>query len=649
MPELQSLLIFFASFVLVCIASREIGHFLGKYNLPHITGYLLAGALAGPFLLGMLPESAIEELRFVDQLSLAVIAFIAGSELYLKELRSRIRPIMLNVTGVVIAAFIGIGVALFILTETIPFIQEMIVNGTIDATGRIAIALLGATVLLALSPPSTIAVIQEVRARGQFTRTVLSTTVVMDVIIITLFAISAALAGSLLRGDPLTISFAGLLLLDLVLAVGVGYLIGRLLALILVQRWRMSVKMALVLFIGWGVFAGGALFRAFAKETLGLDLHVESLLVAMIAGFYMTNYSGQRDAFDGILHTVSPWVYVAFFTLTGIGLKLDILLAGIGVALLLFLVRMAAIYVGSFGAMTLAQEPPRFRRLYGLGLVTQAGIALGLAREVSVQFPNTLGAEFATLIISVVVLNEIFGPLLLKYALRQAGEANEPERVPLAPHRAAVILGIEPQSVTLARQLSANDWRVIVADTDESQVERMAAEDVDERYIPEISEQTLAGLLDHNTDALVAMMEDDVANLRACRIAQERYGVRRLIVRPNQRAHADDFAALGAIVIDPGSAMVTLLDPAVRAPQSAALMMHTDPEYDIVQITVTEPGIDGMMVRDLRLPNDVLILEIARNGHSLVPNGYTIINQEDDITLIGKPESLREATLKLGY
>ncbi|MEO1443728.1 MAG: cation:proton antiporter, partial [Chloroflexota bacterium] len=87
--------LYFASFVIVAVAAREIGHFLGRFKLPHITGYLLAGLIIGPFVLNLIPSEAIDGLRFVDEISLAVIAFVAGSELYLKELRSRMRPILL--------------------------------------------------------------------------------------------------------------------------------------------------------------------------------------------------------------------------------------------------------------------------------------------------------------------------------------------------------------------------------------------------------------------------------------------------------------------------------------------------------------------------------------------------------------------------
>ena len=52
---------------------------------------------------------------------------------------------------------------------------------------------------------------------------------------------------------------------------------------------------------------------------------MEPLLIALIAGFFVTNFTAQREQFDELLHAIGPLVYVAFFTITGLSLKLDVL------------------------------------------------------------------------------------------------------------------------------------------------------------------------------------------------------------------------------------------------------------------------------------------------------------------------------------
>lgn len=637
---LFSIAIFSATFGIVSLASRQIGVFLSRYGLPYITGYLFVGIAVGPFALAVLPAESTDALRYVDELSLAVIAFVAGSELYLKEIRSRLRQILINTTGVVIAAFAFISIAIYLLSNFIPFMSGL------DASSRIAIALLGATILLALSPPSTIAVIQEMRAKGTFTKTTLSMTVVMDVIIIVLFAISTAIADLLLTNAELNPTFVVFLAIDLAGAVFSGYVVGRLLELVLALRIAKPLKISLILIAGLAVFV-----TSFWVDELKIGIHLEPLLEAMIAGFYVTNFTRYRDEFEEILHDVSPVIYVVFFTLTGIALRIDVLIASGLIAAILFGVRALAIFVGSYIGGTLAGEIPRHRNLLWLGLIAQAGIALGLAREVSVEFHefDFLGNEFATLIISVVVINQILGPLFFKYALRRVGESHEPETAVPDDVRDVLILGVAGQALALARQLRSHDWKVTLVDTNSTNLERLPEEDVAQFHIEEITPETLGKFINKATDAVVAMLDDDRNNLVACEIAYEKFGITRLVVRLNDLTLSDQFTAIGATIVDPASAMVNLLDQSVRTPQAAALTMQNDPTYELVQITITDDEIDNVLCRDLRLPDDVLVVEISRNGETIVPRGSTAIKKGDDIILVGKPESLNEVTLKFGF
>ena len=111
----------------------------------------------------------------------------------------------------------------------------------------------------------------------------------------------------------------------------------------------------------------------------------------------------------------------------------------------------------------------------------------------------------------------------------------------------------------------------------------------------------------------------------------------------------EDFRELGVHVLDPANAMVHLLDHFVRAPQLAAMVFEDDPDHDVIQVTITDPGIDGLHLRELILPDDVLVMAIVRRGHSIVPHGYTNLHLEDELTLIGPTDHLEEVALKLGY
>ncbi|MBT8212737.1 MAG: NAD-binding protein, partial [Acidimicrobiia bacterium] len=190
-------------------------------------------------------------------------------------------------------------------------------------------------------------------------------------------------------------------------------------------------------------------------------------------------------------------------------------------------------------------------------------------------------------------------------------------------------------------------WKVIVADTDADHVERLAAEDVDERHIPSVDEASLDLLFSSEVSAVVAMLGDDEANLAALEYAVEEHGIERLVVRPVNGQYVARFAEIGAFIVDPGSAMVSLLDQAVTTPQSAALLMRRDPDRTVAQIEVSNRDLDGMAVRDLRLPADVLLLEMVRDANSVVVSGHTSLKVGDELTMIADPDSLDEVRMAL--
>ena len=627
------------AFAILCLGSWMIGKGFKALRLPTITGYLFAGAIAGSFGVQMLSSADAERLRFVDEISLAVIAFVAGSELYLKEIKPRLKPILSTAGGILVIAFALLSGALYLLTEVLSFTSEY------SPAARLATALLGGAVLLALSPPSTIAVIKEVRARGPFTRTALGVTVFMDVAIIVLFAVMTSIAAALLTDATLNLGFIGLLLLDLGSAVGIGITSGFILKWLLGLRAPHLVKIGAILALGFGIYELADFVGDWSIGALGFEVYIEPLLIALIAGFFVTNFTPYRIEFESLLHEVGPTVYVAFFTITGLALKLDVLWATLPVALALFAVRVVGIGIGSAVGTSLAGESRKVRTTSWMAFITQAGIALGLAREVAVQFPD-LGDAFATLIISVVVINEVVGPLFLKAGLKRVGEAHLPESDPEETGK-AVIFGVEGQSIALARALMRDGWDVVAVDTDAAQIERISASDVEEVHVADLGDATLEGIIDGETAAVVAMLPDDDANRRVLQFAVERRGIDRLVARPAEGAHAAELAELGAFIVDPGLAMVTLLEQAVQAPQSTALFLRQDPDREVVQVTITNPDVHGLPVRDLRLPLDVLVLEVQRGDTTVLVSGSTVFRNGDQVTLIAERGSLEEVLLRL--
>jgi Trk K+ transport system NAD-binding subunit/Kef-type K+ transport system membrane component KefB len=628
------------AFAIIALAAGRVGQFFAKLKLPMISGFLLAGILAGPYLLRLISLDVVERLSFLDDLSLAVIAFAAGSELHLQELRSRMKSIAwVSIANGLIIPTVGT-VATFYLADYIPFMQPL------SPAGRLAVSLLAGAILVARSPSSAIAIVNELRARGPFTRTVLGVIMVSDVVIIILFAITISVAHALLNQAGIELGFILLLTGELLASFAIGYALGRLLHLILAWRVPSPMKVASLLLSGYLIFALSAWIGDYSHENLPVEFTLEPLLICMIGGFVVTNYSAYRTDFLKILEEIGPPIYLIFFTLTGVGLRLDIFVQVWGIALILFAIRLVAVFVSSYIGGMLAGDPTQHNLLSWMTYITQAGVALGLAKEVNAEF-GEWGAAFATLMISTVVVSQLVGPPLFKWAIQRVGEAHlQAPGQPFDGERDAVIFGLEGQSIALARLLNANGWNAKIATRQTQPVIENGAGDVTIQTIPDLSKQSLATLELERADAVVAMMDND-ENYQVCETIYEHFGIKRMVVRLAQIEPSDRFARLGAIVIEPTTAMVNLLDNFVRAPAVTSLLLDRVPRHSVMDIEITNPSVDGLTLRDLSLPLDVLIVSITRDNSTLVSHGYTQLALGDWVSVVGSSEGLEQVSLLL--
>ena len=223
MPDIQSVLVFVVGFILIAIAAERLGENARRFRMPLITGYLLTGMLAGPFVLDLITSEATVRLRFVDEMALGFIAFAAGGELYLRELRGKFRSIAWVTLGLVAVTFVFGSVAAFLLAGMIPGLADL------SPAVRLAASLLAGAILVARSPSSAIAVVKERRAHGPFTKTVLGVTVIMDVVVIIAFAGAAAIADAMISTDGFDLGFLWLLAGELAASLAAGLLIGHIL------------------------------------------------------------------------------------------------------------------------------------------------------------------------------------------------------------------------------------------------------------------------------------------------------------------------------------------------------------------------------------------------------------------------------------
>lgn len=380
-----------------------------KIGLPEVVGYLLAGIVLGPEVLGIVPQSFVASSQIVIDIALAIIAVLVGATLKWDFLRAHAKEVIYITLFQSLFTFAAVALGFWLLGGWLG----------IEEGYRWTAALLLGAIATATDTASPMAIVKQLRAKGPFTSTFLAVIALDDALSLMMFALCISL-GALLTGsiafDPFGVAGT---LAHILLSVALG-VCGALLNL-LFER----------------LCAGNKAMETIA--TLGLVLIVyqqsrawglEPLLGAMAMGVVMSN--GSR-AFDLIHREIdehlSNIIFILFFFLSAMHLKPAALLALPWLIAAYVLLRLAGKVVGANLGARSAQSLPFTRRYLGWTLLPQAGISIGLV--LSLQ-QNPLFAPVASVVLGVIIaatfIHELLGPLVVNYVLLRSKEAHaEPE------------------------------------------------------------------------------------------------------------------------------------------------------------------------------------------------------------------------------
>jgi Kef-type K+ transport system membrane component KefB len=399
------------------LAAYTVGTLGESFRLPRITGYILAGILFGPFVMNFLGTETLERLSVFNHMALAFIGLAAGSELRVSVLKARAKSMALLILCTTVMVMAGVGCITFLARSLIPAME-----GKTLLQAAAMCALLG-VVAAARSPSSAIAIISETKARGPFTETILGVAMSMDMLILPLFSVAAALAGlAFVPGQSFDFTFVLALTGELVVSVLLGVVLGRLVAYYV--RYGGPQISLVILGVCFLVYKCSTLLGHHLHETYGLEVHLEPLLICAAAGFTIQNLSRQGERLLRAMEGVSLPVYVLFFTMAGASLNMGALASGWSIALGLVGARLLMIFLGCRTATGLAGDPIEFKRYSWMGFITQAGLSIALATQLASSF-GEWGRQLGTLLIAAIAVNQILGPVAFKIALEKVGETRK--------------------------------------------------------------------------------------------------------------------------------------------------------------------------------------------------------------------------------
>ena len=395
---------------IVTIIGYYMGHTARLVKLPSIIGYMILGVILGPSVLHLISEPAMEHLSFITEIALGLVAFSIGAELSISSLK-RLGP------GIVSIIFAESFAAFFVVTGLVYLL-----------TRDFPMALIFGAMAPASAPAGTVAVIQEYKAKGNLTKALYAVVGFDDGLAIIIFGFAAALAKNLLIAEA-TGQNGSILpaLLPPLKEIGLCLLVGGIVGFAFCQMVRKleSSKDILIIIFGAVLIVTG----------LSLRWHLSLIMTNMVVGFVLVNT--RREALVhrvmAPLPNIMPLIFIMFFCLAGAHLELASLPALGALGVVYVLGRSAGLIGGArIGAM-LGHVDSKVKKYIGLGILSQAGVAIGLSLIVKHEFallnaefniPHALkiGTTVLTTVTATCIFFEIIGPILTKIALSKAGE-----------------------------------------------------------------------------------------------------------------------------------------------------------------------------------------------------------------------------------
>lgn len=394
------------------------GRLANRLRFPALTGYIIVGLVIGPHLLRLVPEDMVGRLSPLTNFALGLISLTIGGRLSLSGLRKLGKSISYITLGLITVSFLLVSSLTFLF-----FLLRPGFSGPSSAyplkTFILPLALLLGAIASTTAPAATIAVINECKAKGPLTDTLLAVVAINNAFGIILFGVIFALSGVLAGnggGNPFP-AMAARGFMNIFGAISLGLIAG--LALGSFARFVREKSDLLIIILGAVMFTTGL------ASLLGFSL----LLANMAAGFILINKAKRSQRIFGTIATIDMPIYVAFFVLAGAHLNWR-LLPGVGLLGLIYLLaRGYGKLLGAKWGAARSGAPEIVRKYLGFCLIPQAGVAIGLVLLIQQESGfQAFSGIISTVVLAGIVVNEIVGSLFTRMAIIRAGEAEKSGR-----------------------------------------------------------------------------------------------------------------------------------------------------------------------------------------------------------------------------
>jgi len=403
----------FLSLSIALLAGLLLSRLAKLVKLPAVTAYLVSGVLIGPFCLGALnipgigiASGQIEGLGLISDLALGFIAFAMGNEFRLAQLKKIGKQ----------ATVIGVFQAIFttVVVDAVLIGLHFIMPDKLSLPAAIVLA----SVATATAPAATLMVVKQYKAKGPVTDVLLPVVALDDAVGLVVFAISFGVAKSISAGSVDILSVILEPLLEVVLSLGLGFIMGLLFTQCEKYFHSRSKRMAVsVTFVMMTVAISCLKF-----DICGIHIGFSSLLACMMLG---TVFCNKCEVSEELMERADRWtapILILFFVISGAELELSVFAdwAVVVIGIVYIISRSIGKCYGANISAKMTKCDPNIIKYLGITLLPQAGVALGMAIKAMELGPD--GAIVRNITLFAVLIYEIVGPFLTKLALTKAGD-----------------------------------------------------------------------------------------------------------------------------------------------------------------------------------------------------------------------------------
>ncbi|MCK4737100.1 MAG: cation:proton antiporter [Sulfurimonas sp.] len=377
-----------------------------KLHIPRVVGYLILGLIIGPEVLDFIPREFVDNSHIITDLSLSIIAVLIGATLKSSTLKGHEKEVFYITLFQSCGTFIIVTLGFFLIESMLDFQTDKL----------LLIALLLGSIATATAPGTPLAIVHELRAKGNFTSVFLAIVAVDDAVALIFFTLALTMGATLVSSG----AFEWMNIVDSIIIISLSILIGAIAGII-------NTGFEKIFKTNKGMETISTLGLIFIVYSLSEHWQLEPLLSAMVMGIVMTNTSAEFDIVEEeIDNHLAQIIFMLFFIISAMHLKISAIFAlPIAIGLYIFL-RFFGKVLGTYIGAVVSNSSSVIKKYMGLALIPQAGVAIGLALSLQTHHGfESIAPIILNIVIATTLIQELLGPFMTKYAIEKSGESNK--------------------------------------------------------------------------------------------------------------------------------------------------------------------------------------------------------------------------------